>query len=130
METKKTIFLVDDDVDILFQMQNMLEHMGFSVISANGQKEGEEMLAKINPDLAIFDLMMENKDSGFILSHRLKQHHPNVPVIIATALTAETGMVFSLEDAADKKWIKADLYLEKGVRADQLHREINKLLKL
>lgn len=130
METKKTIFLVDDDVDILFQMKTMLEQMNFNVVSANSQKEGEEMLATVTPDLAIFDLMMENKDSGFILSHRLKQHHPGTPVIIATALTAETGMVFSLEDEADKKWIKADLYLEKGVRADQLHREINKLLKL
>jgi len=132
METKakKTVFLVDDDVDIIFQMTAMLSNMGFEVISANGQKEGEEMLEKVNPDLAIFDLMMENKDSGFILSHKIKKRLPDVPVIIATALTAETGMVFSLEDPGDKKWIKADLYLEKGIRPDQLHREINKLLKL
>jgi two-component system, OmpR family, response regulator len=129
-KTKKTVFLVDDDIDIIIQMKAMLENMGFNVVSANGQKEGEEMLGKIDPDIAIFDLMMENKDSGFILSYRLKQRFPNVPVIIATALTAETGMVFSLEDEGDKKWIKADLYLEKGVRPDQLHREINKLLKL
>jgi len=132
METtnKKTIFLVDDDVDIIFQMTKMLENMGFEVISAVGQKEAEEMMNTVKPDLAILDLMMENKDSGFILSHRLKQKFPGLPVIIATALTAETGMMFSLEDENDKKWIQADLYLEKGIRPDQLHREISKLLKI
>ncbi len=132
METtnKKTIFLVDDDVDIIMQMTKMLESMGFNVISACGQKEAEEMMNSIRPDLAILDLMMENKDSGFILSHRLKNKFPGLPVIIATALTAETGMMFSLEDANDRKWIHADLYLEKGIRSDQLHREINKLLKI
>lgn len=132
METKDTItiFLVDDDTDYIFQMTKMLENMGYEVISACGQKEAEEMIDKINPDLAIIDLMMENKDSGFILSHRIKQRLPDLPVIIATALTAETGMIFSLEDEADKEWIKADAYLEKGLRPDQLHREINKLLKL
>ncbi len=132
METKDkiTIFLVDDDTDYIFQMTKMLEKMGYEVISACGQKEAEEVIDKINPDLAIIDLMMENKDSGFILSHRIKQRFPDLPVIIATALTAETGMIFSLEDAADKEWIKADAYLEKGLRPDQLHREISKLLKL
>ncbi len=132
METKDTItiFLVDDDTDYIFQMTKMLENMGYEVISACGQKEAEEMIDKINPDLAIIDLMMENKDSGFILSYRIKQRLPDLPVIIATALTAETGMMFSLEDEADKEWIKADAYLEKGLRPDQLHREINKLLKL
>ncbi len=132
METKskKTIFLVDDDVDYLFQMKSMLESMGFDVISACGQKEAEEKIDEIKPDLAMFDLMMENKDSGFILSHRMKKKLPDVPIIIATALTAETGMIFSLEDETDKNWIKADLYLEKGIRPDQLHREINKLLKI
>lgn len=126
----KTVFLVDDDTDYIFQMTKMLENMGFEVISACGQKEAEEKIKDINPDLAIIDLMMENKDSGFILSHRIKERLPDLPVIIATSLTAETGMIFSLEDKADKEWIKADAYLEKGLRPDQLHREINKLLKL
>ncbi|MBS4013408.1 MAG: response regulator [Bacteroidetes bacterium] len=132
METnnKKKIFLVDDDVDYILQMTKILENLGFEVVSACGQKEGEEMISKIKPDLAILDLMMENKDSGFILSHRIKNIHPNVPVIIASAMTSETGMIFSLEDESDRGWIKADLYLEKGLRTDQLHREINKLLKL
>jgi len=129
-KTKKTIFIVDDDADYLFQLKTMVEKMGFDVITAYGQKEAEEMLSQTNPDLFIIDLMMENKDSGFILSYKIKKNKPDVPVIIATAITAETGMSFSIENDDDKKWIKADKYIEKGIRPDQLHREINKLLKI
>jgi len=129
-EMNKTIFVVDDDVDYIFQLKSMLEKMGFNVITASGQKEAEDIMDTINPDLIITDLMMENMDSGFVLSHKMKRMFPDVPIIIATALTSETGMSFSLENENSKNWIKADLYLEKGIRADQLHREINKLLKL
>lgn len=88
------------------------------------------MLDTIKPDLAIFDLMMEQEDSGFILAYKAKRKHPDMPIIIASAATAETGFTFDLYNENDRNWIKADLYLEKGIRSDQLHREINKLLKL
>ena len=128
--SKKTILLVDDDADYLFQMKLKVEKFGFNVITADGQKEAEELLETTKPDLAIFDLMMENDDSGFILSYKTKKKYPDVPIIIATAVAAETGISFGLETEAEKQWIKADLYLEKGIRADQLHREIVKLLKM
>ena len=126
----KTILIVDDDVDYANQLKIQVESFGFNTIIADGQKEGEEIIENTKPDLAIVDLMMENKDSGFILSYKMKNKYPDVPIILATAVTADTGMVFSLDTDDERKWIKADLYLEKGIRSDQLHREINKLLKL
>jgi len=128
--TKKTVLIVDDDVDSLSQLTMHMKNMGFEVISGETQKEGEELIAVNKPDLAIFDLMMDNKDSGFILSYKMKKKYPDVPVIIATAVTAETGMLFGLNTDEEKKWIKADLYLEKGLRYEQLQIEIGKLLKL
>jgi len=127
MKTKK-ILIADDDQDILFQMKLYVKKMGFDVETAYSEKEAEEKLQSYNPDLCIFDLMMENKDSGFILSYKSKKKNPNVPVIIVSGVTAETGMNFSSETDSDHTWMKADLFLEKNVRADQLHREINKLL--
>lgn len=129
-DINKTILIVDDDPDYLLQMEMQLKAFGYKVITADGQKEGEEIVETLKPDLAIIDLMMENMDSGFILSHKYKRKYPDMPVIIATAVTADTGMVFGIESDADKNWIKADLYLEKGLRTDQLEREINKLLKI
>ena len=127
---EKTILIVDDDPDYLAQLEMQVKNLGFNVITADGQKEGEEIVENTKPDLAIIDLMMENMDSGFILSYKYKRKYPDMPVIIATAVTADTGMVFGIESEEDKTWIKADLYLEKGLRSDQLEREINKLLKL
>lgn len=127
---KKTILLVDDDEDYLFQTRLNIEQFGFRVITADSQAEAERLLDTVKPDLAILDLMMENEDSGFILAFKLKRKYPDVPVIIATAVTAETGMSFGVSSEEDRKWIKADLYIEKGIRADQLHKEIIKLLKI
>jgi len=127
---KKVILIVDDDMDYLFQMRMHIESFGFEVITAESQREAEKIIQNTKPDLAIFDLMMESDDSGFILSYKMKRKYPDVPIILATAVSSETGMSFSVNTQNDKQWIKADLYLEKGIRKDQLHKEINKLLKI
>ncbi len=125
---KKTILVVDDDIDFLFQLKIKLENFGFETISAESQKEAESIIATTKPDLAIFDLMMENEDSGFILSYKIKRKYPDVPVIIATAVSAETGITFDINSEDDSEWIRADQFLDKGIRADQLKYEIDKLL--
>jgi DNA-binding NtrC family response regulator len=129
-ENKKTVLIVDDDIDYLAQMEIQVKKLGFDVVTADTQKEGESLIGRQKFDLAIIDLMMENKDSGFILCYKMKQKHPEMPVIIASAVTAETGLSFGVETAADRSWIKADTFIEKGIRPDQLEREINKLLKI
>ncbi len=126
----KTVLIADDDMDYLYQMKTKVEKLGFEVITADNQTEAELLINSFKPDLAIFDLMMENEDSGFILSYKIKRKYPDVPVIIATAVTAETGLSFDIHSEESKKWIKADLYLDKGIRSDQLQREIFKLLKV
>lgn len=127
---KKTILIVDDDPDYLFQIKTAIQDMGFAVITADTQKEAETIIEKKKPDLAIFDLMMENQDTGFILCYQMKNRYPDVPIIIASAVTAETGIIFDVNSQEEQDWIKADLFLDKGIRMDQLHKEINKLLKL
>ena len=74
--------------------------------------------------------MMEADDSGFILCYKLKKKYPDVPVILATAVARETGLSFSLDSESERNWIRADKYLEKGIRAEQLDMEVSKLLKL
>lgn len=126
----KTILIVDDDIDYLYQMRLKVEGFGFKTVTAESQHEAEQIIKTLQPDMAILDLMMENEDSGFILCYKLKKKYPQLPIIIATAVTAETGMTFDISNDTDRRWIKADLFLDKGIRADQLEREIRKLLKL
>jgi CheY-like chemotaxis protein len=121
------ILIADDDPDYLFQIQTKLESCGYEIITAESQKQTENILKQTKPDLAIFDLMMENNDSGFILAYKCKSRYPDIPVIIATNVAAETGISFRLQEQED--WIKADLYLEKGVQTEHLKESIEKLLK-
>jgi two-component system, OmpR family, response regulator len=127
---KKRILIVDDDMDYLFQMKMKVEQMGFETVTAESQAEAEKIILEFKPDLCILDLMMESDDSGFVLSYKIKRRYPDVPIIIATAVTAETGMTFDIRAEESKRWINADLFLDKGIRNDQLQREIKKLLKL
>lgn len=125
-----TILVADDDPDYLFQTVFNLERAGYKTIAVESQAEAESVIAKFKPHLAIFDLMMESDDSGFILCYKLKKKYPDVPVILATAVSSETGMTFNIDSEQAKHWIRADIYLEKGIRPEQLNREIMKLLKL
>lgn len=120
----KTILLAEDDFDYLFLVKFRLEAAGFDVITANSQKEAELLVNTSDFDAAVFDLMMENDDSGFVLAYMSKKIKPEVPVVITTAVAAETGMSFD----NDNSWVKADLYLEKGVQAERLAEELMRLL--
>ncbi len=128
--TKKTILLVDDDQDYLYQMKTRVESFGFQTMLAESQKEAEDLIETTKPDLAILDLMMENEDSGFILCYKMKKKYPGVPIIIATGVAAETGISFDINDENNRKWIRADRFLEKGIRSEKLNEVIELLLKI
>jgi DNA-binding response OmpR family regulator len=126
----KTVLVAEDDFDAKQQMILNLKSYGFDIAAFDSQADAEKYMEKNKPDLAIFDLMMEKQDSGFILANKMKRKYPEVPIIIATAVGAETGILFNVDTKEDRQWLKADLVLEKGIRPDQLYREISKLLKL
>ena len=125
---KTTILVVDDDIDILEQTCMILQNAGFKTLKADGEAAAKELLNTQRPDLAILDLMMENMDSGFILSHLIKKMDPAIPVIIISAVTSQTGMHFDTSDKSERSWIKADSFMAKGVRPEQLIGEVERLL--
>jgi len=127
-EYKPLILLADDDPDYLFLIRFALEKSGFRVVTAESMEEAELIIEKGHPGLAIFDLMMERDDAGFILSYHAKKKHPSMPVILLTAVTAETGRQFGSVNRGANEWIKADLYLEKGLHPDQLIEHVKSLL--
>jgi two-component system OmpR family response regulator len=126
----KTVLIADDDVDYLEQLKFHIEGFGFRTVTASNDEECLKAMNSIKPDLAILDLMMKNDDSGFILSYKIKKLYPDVPIMIVTSASSVTGISFESESETERNWIKADRFLAKGIRPDQLHREINKLLKL
>ncbi len=123
------VLLVDDDEDFLFQHRIQLENAGFEVATAPNPTGAQKVLDSFTPDLAIVDLMMEHHDDGFVLSHHLKRRFPQMPVIMVTAVTSETGLVFDPASPEERRWVGADALLAKPIRFEQLRREIDRLLK-
>jgi CheY-like chemotaxis protein len=127
--TRPLILLVDDDEDFLYQHRIQLEHAGFRVTTATSRAEAESLVDEATPDLAILDLMMERHDDGFVLSHHLKRKVPGLPVILVTAVTAETGMSFTPTSVSERAWVGADAVLAKPIRFEQLRREVDRLIR-
>jgi CheY-like chemotaxis protein len=123
----KLILLVDDDEDFLLQTRMALEAAGYKVAPRSSMKDAEQFIVEKRPDMVIADLMMEHMDAGFVLCQHIKKRDATIPVILVTAVTSETGMEF--EAGGPRSWIKADAILAKPVRAEQLKREINRLLE-
>lgn len=128
MSAIRKALVVDDDEDFVLQQQKALETLGFVVTPAFGRQDAMEKLEGYQPDLAIVDLMMEEKDGGFVLAHYIKKLYPQVPVILVTAVAAETGLQFDLDVPGARRWIKADAILTKPVRLEQLKLEIERVL--
>jgi len=124
----KTVLLVDDDEDFLLQHKTLLEAAGWNVVSAVGAKQAEEILKTQKPDLAVIDLMMETADAGFTLCYHLRKKDPSIPVIMVTSVNNETGMDFDASTESERSWIKADAFLAKPIRFEQLKAEIDRLL--
>jgi len=128
-KAKGTILVVDDDQDFLLQQRILLEAEGFTVLTAGGQKEAEQVVRETRPDLALVDLMMEHMDGGFALCYHIKKFDPSIPVILVTGVANETGLEFDVATEEERTWVKADAFLAKPVRREQLTREIDRLLR-
>ena len=125
---KRTVLLVDDDSDFLFQQRLQLEAAGLNVVSAEGKAAAEQWLAEQRPDLAVIDVMMEDPDAGFMLCHRIRKQDPSLPIILVTSVNSETGLDFDMATEEERSWIKADALLAKPIRFEQLKGEIDRLL--
>ncbi|MFZ0447904.1 MAG: response regulator [Desulfatiglandaceae bacterium] len=118
-ETKETILVVEDDVDVLSMIIKHLEYLGYRVISARDGMEGLKMVEAGGYDLVITDIVMPYV-SGVGVVTALKTGHPNIPVIAITGYGKEPEAV-----ALEKK---ADVVLSKPVRMAVLKDHMARLL--
>lgn len=123
-----TILLADNDKRVLASYARTFNAAGFSVLTAETEDEAEALFRGEDVDLAIIDLMMQHPDAGIVLAHHFKNAKPEVPIVLTSDLTSETGMVFTLASDGERRWIKADRLLVKPVRLDLLLAEAEALL--
>ncbi|HEY9905732.1 MAG TPA: response regulator [Candidatus Sericytochromatia bacterium] len=135
------ILLVDDDPSNLFLLQELLLCEGYVPHLAASGSEALAIAAQSTIDLILLDVMMPKMD-GFEVCRRLREdaRFQAVPVIFLTALDDDDSRMRGLEMMGDDyltKPINTKLLLAKiasllrlrEMRSQQLHSEINELVK-
>lgn len=130
--TRGTVFLVDDDSDLLTATADWLEVSGFAVRALPSARSALSALEKEAPDLVVTDIRMPGMDGlGFLAA--IRERHPALPVVMMTGHgdvpLAVSAMRQGAEDFLEKP-IDADhlvAVLDRAVGKTRLHQEIHRL---
>jgi two-component system response regulator AtoC len=93
------ILVVDDEKNITFVVQAMLERAGFEVIVLNESAEAVDVISTEDLDLVITDLYMPGPGGIEILAY-CQKHHNQLPVVIITAYGTIESAVGALKKGA------------------------------
>ena len=95
-----TVLVVDDDPTSCALTGQLLETLGYRVISATNGEEGLSRFRQHRPDLVISDLMMPIMD-GAEMMQKIKADNPTVPVVIMTVVDSADQAVRLIRSGAD-----------------------------
>ena len=103
-ERPATIMIVEDDDDLAHLLEYRLRKEGFDTVLAQDGKKACDLLAEVEVDLVLLDLLMPVMD-GWEFCRWLRGHRERrlagLPVIMLTALSAGENRIKGLECGAD-----------------------------
>jgi two-component system KDP operon response regulator KdpE len=121
MTTKaKRILLAEDEVTLRDFVSRNLRARGFEVLEASNGLEALAVWEREDPHLLILDIMMPRMD-GLEACRRVREHSA-VPIIVLTALDAESDKVAALD-------LGADDYLTKPFGVEELLARVRAVLR-
>ncbi len=120
------ILLVDDDQDLIDMNKTALEKRGHKVSAAYSAEEALKSAENNPPELAVLDVMMEDKTAGFELARRLHEMQPQLPMIMLTGIRKEMDLAYRFEP--DDTWLPVAKFLEKPINPRVLAEEVEGLL--
>jgi CheY-like chemotaxis protein len=103
METaNRRVLIIEDNFDNIFIYRTLLEHRGFTVMTATDGKTGLHMAKAEQPDLVLMDVSMPGVD-GWQATSALKadKETASIPVIILTAHALAADRLHAEEVGAD-----------------------------
>lgn len=117
-----TVLVAEDDGQIAYLLQFLLEREGYRVSLARDGQEALRLADEITPPrLVILDVMMPYADGFEVLAHiRSKPDWRNTPVIMLTARSQEKDIVRALDAGASDYVVKPFLPEELKARIRRL----------
>ncbi len=129
----KRILLVDDEPELLNMVISILKEEGFCNIStATNVKDALYVAAKINPELAVLDVMLPD-GNGFDLMEQLKQNG-EYPILFLTARGEDEdkfkGFGLGADDYVVKPFLPKELVFRIMAILRRSYKDDNPLVKL
>ncbi len=120
---KKTVLVVEDELDMRIFISTLLETSGYSPVMTRDGKEGLIKARDVSPDLIILDVMMPG-EGGVQMYRQLKtdQTLKAIPVIMLSAVAQKTfSHYLNMVNARLEKPIpRPEAYIEKPPEAEDL----------
>jgi len=88
MLSKKTVLLVDDDIDLLENTAYMIRSLGYDVVTAENGQEAVFKYKDIHPNLTLMDVKMPKMD-GVDAFFKIKQFDSEAKVVLITAFSID-----------------------------------------
>ena len=104
-QTKRLAY-IEDETEMIDLVRLILGRRGYTVMGANGGREGIDLIRQELPDLVLLDLMMPDMD-GWDVYHQIKSDEMtrDIPVIVITAKALNIDKVLGLQVAKVEDYI-------------------------
>ena len=89
------ILLIDDEAVVLLAVSNFLKQHDYSVLTAQSAWQALTMLEENKVELILLDVNLSGEE-GLSLMPCIKQHYPNIPIILYTGMPREDKQVMNL----------------------------------
>lgn len=95
--SKRTILIVDDELDVLTMLNKGLSCSGFDVIEATNGKLGIELACRHHPDVILLDIAMPGLSGTEVLGIlKSNESTQDIPIIMLTALSDRDYVIEAL----------------------------------
>jgi DNA-binding response OmpR family regulator len=122
--TNAKILVVEDEVPIRKLIVFNLQRSNYEVIEAGDGKEAIQLVHDQSPALVLLDLMLPDMD-GFEICTKLRESHPELPIVIVSARGQDMEKIMGLELGADDYIVKPFNPLELVARIRTVLRRTN-----
>jgi signal transduction histidine kinase/DNA-binding response OmpR family regulator/ligand-binding sensor domain-containing protein len=121
-QNKQTIFIIDDDIEILWLICEIFKEQ-YNVVPFNTISSINELLKNIYPDIIISDIMMSGMDGISIVKQiKVNKSTSHIPLILISAK-------HDMEEQIKGVDAGAELYITKPFNIDFLKATVSRLIK-
>ncbi len=120
---KRTVMIIDDDEDLLFELEELLGRSDYSVVAVADGDRALEIAREVVPDIVLLDLKLGGK-SGFRVASEFSRcaETAHIPIIAMSGYYSKADYD-SLEDRSKPK-----TFIEKPVKPPDFIATIEKII--